>query len=140
MAYPGYSSSEYFSEVEYILMKKFDLSRHEAEKLVSDDSERRYYSGGNRSPSPSALANRIAKVARLKEIVKAGPPMSTGYAYKYMGRGEWEDVMVSESVTEKAKFEGFATIYGNRMAVWKSGRHAYAQTAVGPRHESHWKA
>ncbi len=138
MSYPGYSSSEYFSEVEYILMKNFGLSRDEAHDLLRDEPERRYYSGTNRSPSPSALANRIAKTARVKPLEKKGPPMETGYAYKYVGDGEWEDVVVSENVTEKAKFQGFTNIYGNHMAVWKSGRHSYAQTAVGPRHPSHW--
>ena len=138
MTYPGYSKEEYFSEVDRVLMEDFGLTPGKAYDLTRDNPEYRYYGSSGRSPSPSALANRIAKAAHLKPIEKAGPEMEPGYAYKYMGDGEWEDVVVSEDVTEKAKFQGFATIYGNRMAVWKSGRHSYAQTAVGPRHESHW--
>jgi len=138
MSYPGYSEGEYASEVVTILHHKFGLSSDEAGKLLRDNPEIRYYYSGPRSPSPSALANRLAKEHHLKAKTKVGPPMETGYAYKYMGHGQWEDVVVSENVTDNARFEGFATIYGTRMAVWKSGRHSYAQTAVGPRHESHW--
>ena len=65
--------------------------------------------------------------------------MESGYAYKYAGRGEWKDAIVGDKQIDRAKFEGFHTIYGYRMAIWKSGRHTYAQTAVGPRHESIWQ-
>lgn len=139
MTYPGYSKDEYISEVVFLLKDRFGLDPRKASDLVWDESDIRHYSHGPRSPSPSALANRIGREQRLRPIEKKGPPMEPGYAYKYVGRGEWEDVVVSEDVTENAKFEGFATIYGNRMAVWKSGRHSYAQTAVGSRHESHWR-
>ena len=138
MTYPGYSESEYISQVASILSDRYGLPFERASRLVSDDPEMRYYRGSVRSPAPSAFANRVAKTHRLKAVEKKGPPMESGYAYKYMGRGEWEDVIVGSSVIDNAKFEGFATLYGNRMAVWKSGRHSYAQTAVGPRHESHW--
>jgi hypothetical protein len=136
MSYPGYSETEYISHVASILSDRYGLPFERARRLVSDDPEMRYYrSGTTRSPAPSAFANRVAKTHRLKAVEKKGPPMEPGYAYKYIGRGEWEDVIV---FIDNAKFEGFATIYGNRMAVWKSGRHSYAQTAVGQRHESHW--
>lgn len=138
MTYPGYSESEYISQVASILSDRYGLPFERASRLVSDDPEMRYYRGSVRSSAPSAFANKVAKTHHLKAVEKQGPPMESGYAYKYMGRGEWEDVVVGSSVIDNAKFEGFTTIYGNRMAVWKSGRHSYAQTAVGPRHESHW--
>jgi len=138
MGYPGYSENEYISEVSSILSDRFGVPAEAAYKLVANDMDVRHYNYGPRSPSPSALANRIGKSHRLTAKQRVGPPMESGYAYKYMGRGQWEDVVVSDNVINNAKFEGFGTIYGNRMAVWKVGRHSYAQTAVGPRHESLW--
>lgn len=52
--------------------------------------------------------------------------MEPGYAYKRV-RGEWDTVMVSENVTDKATFLGFHTIDGHRMGVFKHGRSHYAQ-------------
>jgi hypothetical protein len=52
--------------------------------------------------------------------------METGYAYKFT-RGEWDTVMVSDDVTDRARFEGFSEIDGHRVGVFTLGRARYAQ-------------
>lgn len=134
----GYSWDEYASEVVAILRERYGMADKQASDALYETQTARYRSYGTRWPSPSALANQIAKSARVRAVPVKGPPMESGYAYKRVGR-EWDTVMVSQSVISQAKFQGFARIDGSEMAVWKVGRALYAQTAVGPRHPSHWR-
>lgn len=61
--------------------------------------------------------------------------MEPGYAYKRVrGRFGDETVVVSESVTDNAKFLGYREIDGSRMGVFKHGRSYYAQLAQNLRH------
>ena len=81
------------------------------------------------------LAARQKKAKSARELGEGGAGaldnpitlrMEPGYAYKRV-RGEWEDVVVSENVTDRAKFAGYMDIYGTRMAVFDLGRAIYAQ-------------
>jgi hypothetical protein len=54
--------------------------------------------------------------------------MEPGYALVHV-RGEYEDVVVSEAETERAKWIGYRTIDGARFGVFKLGRKVYFQLA-----------
>jgi hypothetical protein len=145
--YPGYSKEEYVSAVVDFLVQDYGLSSGEASNLVYDSSEVRFYGGGyagmgrgGNARAPSAQANAIAKEKRLRKVPRRGPPMESGYAYAYVGRGDWDTVMVGEDEINKAVFQGFTRIDGMPHAVWRVGRKLYAQTAVGGRHPSHWRS
>jgi hypothetical protein len=137
MSYPGFSETEYVSEAASLLVRGYGLSWEQARKWVNEDEEVRFY-WRTSSRAPRLLAKKIANERDLSVPPKAGPPMESGYANKYMGRGNWEVVVVDDEVISRAKFKGFTRIDGTPHAVWTSGRHTYAQTAVGPRHPSHW--
>jgi hypothetical protein len=137
MSHVGYSRDEYVGAAASALSDKFGVPMEEAWKLIWDHPEFRFY-GHSHFPAPAMFANRVGKAAHLKARVKSGPSMESGYAYKY-DRGEWDTVMVGDEEISKAKFQGFGTIDGGRVAIWKVGRSTYAQTAVGARHESNWR-
>jgi len=52
--------------------------------------------------------------------------MEPGYALKRV-RGEWEEVVISEDVTDRARIDGYMNINGSTMAVFTLGRSIYAQ-------------
>ncbi len=145
MYYPGYSEAEYVSEIISILQRDYGLDGDVARRYAHDSDDVRYYGRrhgmgrAGQARSPSSAVSQIARARKLHKIPRKGPPMETGYAEKYVGRGSWETVVVSKDVTEPAKFQGFLKVEGSTMAVWRSGRNVYAQTAVGPRHPSHWE-
>ena len=52
--------------------------------------------------------------------------MEPGYAYKRV-RGEWDTVVISDDVADRARHVGYREIDGSRMAVFTLGRSTYAQ-------------
>lgn len=71
-----------------------------------------------------------------------GPMIESGYALARHATdpdADWEDVVVSASLNQDARFLGFRRIDGQEHAVWRVGPMFYAQTAVGPRHPSRFR-
>jgi hypothetical protein len=152
--YPGYSRDEYVSEIVAILEEDYGLDSEQARRHAYEMFDVKYYGRGSglgragAARSPSSAVRAYAKEHHLKKKPIHGPPMESGYAEKYIGRGEWETVVVGEDVISRAVFQGFSQPSGlqsglsigrSTFAIWRSGRHVYAQTAVGPRHPSHWE-
>ena len=76
-----------------------------------------------------------------RQLIRRAPEMERGYA---LARGvrqsddAWEEAVVGVSLARVARFANFRKIDDVLHAVWTHGNMMYAQTAVGPRHPSHF--
>jgi hypothetical protein len=141
MSYPGYSRNEYDNEVDAILSSEYSgkpRSDYRIHYILRDS----YAEGA----SPRTAARRVAYASRLRRKQRywygEGPQIESGYAYtKRVGsRKDWDTVVVTGSkLNPRARFLGWGNVDGNEMAIWQVGRRLYAQTAVGPRHPSHFR-
>lgn len=147
MSYPGYSSDEYDFEVRYIVHQNYicghdDCDEHPelgraclADRLRSYQIYRELNNAYRDGISPDRAAKRIAYVARLRRRARfwfgEGPRIESGYADRVRigSRRDWQTVMVSESLNERARYLGRRQIEGSWRHVWRVGRYLYAQLA-----------
>lgn len=140
MGYKFYSLPEYLGEVRAIIEENYRTGGESWEGMRFD--ARRAFDAGD---SPARTAKSIAYEYRLRRKQRfwygEGPKIESGYAYvnRVGSRREWDTRVVDARLNDRARFLGFRRIDGNTMAVWRVGQKLVAQTAVGPRHPSHFQ-